>query len=93
LARFEFESRIVLFCFLLSLFRSENHVCLSYGVQVVGAAWRAMMRIVAGVGDLVQRIGDGRTGQILDGRVIERSGGTVCSLHRAHGEEEHEFLD
>jgi hypothetical protein len=26
---------------------------------------------------------DGRTGQVLDGRAIERSGGTVCSLHRA----------
>jgi hypothetical protein len=38
--RFEFESRIVLFCFvfLLPLLRSENHVCLSHGVQVVGAA-------------------------------------------------------
>jgi hypothetical protein len=50
---FEFESRIVLFCFLLSLFRSENHVCLSHGVQVAGAAWRATTRIVVGVGDLV----------------------------------------
>jgi hypothetical protein len=31
----------------------ENHVYLSRGVQVVGAAWRAVTRIVAGVGDLV----------------------------------------
>jgi hypothetical protein len=45
----------------------ENHVCLSHGVQVAGVAWHAMMRTVAGVGDLVQRTGDGRTGQILGG--------------------------
>jgi hypothetical protein len=37
LVRFEFESGIVLF-FLLSLFCSENCVCLSRGVQVAGAA-------------------------------------------------------
>jgi hypothetical protein len=36
----------------------ENHVCLSRGVQVTGAAWRVVTRIVAGVGDLVQRTGD-----------------------------------
>jgi hypothetical protein len=74
------------------LFRLENCVCLSYGVQVVGAAWRAAMRIVAGVGDLVQRTGDGHTGRILGGRVIERSDGVVCGLHRARGDEEREFL-
>jgi hypothetical protein len=40
----------------------------------------------------VQRIGDCRTGQVLDGRVIERSGGAMCGLHHAHGDEEHIFL-
>jgi hypothetical protein len=70
----------------------ENRVCLSRGVQVAGAAWCAATRIVAGVGDLVQRIGDGRTGQVLSGRVVERSGGAVCSLHRAREDEEHRFL-
>jgi hypothetical protein len=35
------------------LFHWENHVCLSRGVQVAGAAWRAATRTVAGVGDLV----------------------------------------
>jgi hypothetical protein len=80
------------FVFLLSLFHSENHVSLSRGVQVVGAAWRAATRIVAGVGDLVQRTRDGRTGRVLSGRAIERSGGTVCGLHRARGDEEREFL-
>jgi hypothetical protein len=47
---------------------------------------------VAGVGDLVQRIGDGRTGRELDGRVIERSGGAMCDLHCARGDEERGFL-
>jgi hypothetical protein len=46
-----------------------------------------------GVGDLVQRTGDGRTGRVLGGRVIERSGGVVCGLHYAHGDEECMFLD
>jgi hypothetical protein len=76
----------------LSLFHLENRVFLSRGVQVSSAAWRVAMRIVAGVGDLVQRIGDGRTGRVLGGRVIERSGGVVCGLHRACGDEECEFL-
>jgi hypothetical protein len=56
---------------------------LSRGVQVVGAAWRAATRTVAGVGDLVQRIGDGRTGRVLGGRAVERSDGAVCGLHLA----------
>jgi hypothetical protein len=68
------------------LFRSENRVCLSRGVQVVGVAWCVAMRTVAGVGDLVQRTGDDRTGWILSGRAVERSGGTVCGLHVARGD-------
>jgi hypothetical protein len=59
---------------------------LSHGVQVAGAAWRAVMRIVAGVGDPVQRTGDDRTCRVLDGRAVERSGGTVCGLHLARGD-------
>jgi hypothetical protein len=35
----------------------ENHVCFSHGVQLAGAAWCAVMRTVAGVGDLVQSTG------------------------------------
>jgi hypothetical protein len=65
---------------------------LSHGVQVAGATWHAAMRIVAGVGDLVQRTGDGRTGQVLGGRAIERSDDTMCGLHRARGDEERKFL-
>jgi hypothetical protein len=51
-----------------------------------------VMRIMAGVGDIVQRTGDGRTGQILDGRMIGRSGDAVYGLHRARGDEECGFL-
>jgi hypothetical protein len=84
LARFDFKSGIVLFCFvfLLSLFRLENRVYLSHGVQVVGAVWRVAMRIMAGVGDLVQRTDDGHICQVLGSPAIERLGGVVCGLHR-----------
>jgi hypothetical protein len=61
-------------------------------VQVASAAWRAATRTAAGVGDLVQRTRDGRTGWVLGGRAVERSGGAVCGLHRAHGDEERGFL-
>jgi hypothetical protein len=65
---------------------------LSRGVQVAGATWCAVMRIVAGVEDLVQRTGDGHTGRVHGGRAIERSGGTVCGLRCARGDEERGFL-
>jgi hypothetical protein len=92
LARFEFESGTVSFCFSFIFISLENHICLSRGVQVAGAAWHAATRIVAGVGKLVQRTGDGRTGQVLSRQAIERSGGATCGLHRAHGDEERGFL-
>jgi hypothetical protein len=76
----------------LSLFHLENRVCLSHGVQVAGTAWRATTRIMAGIGDLVQRIGDGHTGRVLSGWMIERSGDAVCGLHCARGDEKREFL-
>jgi hypothetical protein len=63
------------FVFLLSLFRLENCIYLSHGVQVAGVAWRAATR--TGVGDLVQRTRDGCTGRVLGGRAVERSGGVV----------------
>jgi hypothetical protein len=59
---------------------------LSRGVQVADAAWRAATRTVARVGDLVQRIVDGRTGRVLGGRAVERSGGAVCGLHLTRGD-------
>jgi hypothetical protein len=61
-------------------------------VQVAGAAWWAATSIVTGVRDLVQRIGDSRTGWILGGQTIGRSGDAVCDLHHARGDEESEFL-
>jgi hypothetical protein len=50
------------------------------------------MMIVKGVGDLVQRTGDSRTGQVLGGQTIESSGDAVCILHPTHGDEEREFF-
>jgi hypothetical protein len=76
----------------LSFVCLENRVYLSRGVQVVGAAWCAATRIMAGVGDLVQRTGDGRTGQVFGDRMIGRSGGAMCGLHHACGDEDHEFF-
>jgi hypothetical protein len=61
-------------------------------VYVAGAAWRAVRRTVEGVGDLVQRTGDGHIGRVLSGRVVERSGGVVCGLHRARGDDKRGFL-
>jgi hypothetical protein len=56
----------------------ENHVCLSRGVQVAGATWRAAMRIMAGVGDLVQMTWDGQAQVRYP--VARRSGGRVTSF-------------
>jgi hypothetical protein len=55
-------------------------------------AWRAVTRTVVGVGDLVQRTGDGHTGRVLSGCAVETLGGTVCGLHLARGDKEHGFL-
>jgi hypothetical protein len=54
--------------------------------------WRAAMKIVTGVEDLVQRIMDGHTSRILSDRVIERSDDAVCGLHRIRGDVERMFL-
>jgi hypothetical protein len=66
MARFEFESGIFQL-FYLYLYFLENRVSLSPGVQVTGAAWRAVMRITAGIGALVQRTGDDHTCRVLSG--------------------------
>jgi hypothetical protein len=65
---------------------------LSRGVQIAGAAWHAATRIVARVGDLVQRTVDGRTGRVLCGWAIGRSSDAMCDLYRARGDEERRFL-
>jgi hypothetical protein len=61
-------------------------------VQVAGAAWRAATRIVAGIGDLVQRTDDDHTCWVLGGQTIGRSGDAVYYLHRACGDEKCRFL-
>jgi hypothetical protein len=53
---------------------------------------RVATRIMAGVEDLMQRTGDGRTGWVLSGRAIDRSSGVVSGLHHARGDEKREFL-
>jgi hypothetical protein len=90
LARFQFESETFWkFTFILVSCRELR--CLSDGVQLTGVALRAVTRIVAGVGNLVQMTEYHRTDLVLGGRVIERSGGIVCGLHRARGDEKHGF--
>jgi hypothetical protein len=92
LARFEFKSGTILFCF--------SFIFVSFGESRLLVSWCAGGRCGttcsdedrAGVGDLVQRTGDGHTGRVLGGRAVEQSGGTMCCLHRAHGDEEREFL-
>jgi hypothetical protein len=61
-------------------------VCLSCGVQVTGATWRAATRIKARVGDLVHRTGDGQAQ--VEYSVAGRSRGrvTLCAVHTVHKE-------
>jgi hypothetical protein len=47
---------------------------------------------MAGVGEVMQKTGDGHTSRVLGGRAIEMSGGVVCSLYHAHGDEECGFF-
>jgi hypothetical protein len=47
---------------------------------------------MVGVGDIVHRTRDGCTSRVLGSRAMERSGDTVCGLHRACGDEERRFL-
>jgi hypothetical protein len=89
--RFEFESGIVSFYFFIFISVRESHLLISWCASG-RCGMRATMRTVTGVGDLVQRTGDGRTGQVLSGRTVERSSGAVCGLHLARGDEERGFL-
>jgi hypothetical protein len=92
LARFEFESGIVSFCF--------SFIFVSFGESHLLVSWCAGGRCGMAcsdedrgrVGNLVQRTRDGRIGRVLGGRMIERSSGAMCGLHRARGDEERVFL-
>jgi hypothetical protein len=92
LARFEFESGTVSFCISFIIVSVGESWLLVSWCAGGRCAWRVVTRIVAGVGDLIQRIGDGRTGWVLGGRAIEKSGDAVCGLHRARGDEERRFF-
>jgi hypothetical protein len=84
LARFEFESRIVLFCFSFTFVLFGESCLLVSRCANGGLAYsdddRGRSR------RLVQRTGDGRTGRVLGGRAVERSAGAVCGLHLARGD-------
>jgi hypothetical protein len=89
---FEFKFGIGLFYFSFT-FVSFRKSCLLVSWCVSDRCGiHTTMRIVTGVGDLVQRTGDSRTSRVLGGRAIERSGGVMCGLHRAHRDDEHGFL-
>jgi hypothetical protein len=64
----------------------DNRVYLSHGVQVIGAAWWVVTRIVVGVGDLVPRAEDGQL-QVRYS-VAGRSRGRVilCVVYTIHKE-------
>jgi hypothetical protein len=66
------------------LVRVEHHIYLSHGVQVAGAVWWTATSIMAGVGYLVQRTGDGQA-QVRYS-VAGRSGGRVmlCVVYTMH---------
>jgi hypothetical protein len=72
----------------LSLFRVENLICLSHGVQVAGRDEDHGRNRRPSAEDQ----GRSDTGWVLGGRMIERSGDAVCGLHRAREDEERGFL-
>jgi hypothetical protein len=75
--RFEFESGTVSFCFSFIIVSLENHVCSSRGVQVAGAAWRAVTRTMAGGPGIVAQVGYSMAGR-WRGRVAPC---VVCIVH------------
>jgi hypothetical protein len=85
LARFKFKSGTVLFCFFIFVSFGETRLLVSWCAGG-RCGMCAATRTVAGVGDLVQRTEDGRTGRVLGGRAVERSCGAVCGLHLARGD-------
>jgi hypothetical protein len=89
---FEFESR----CFGYFTF-----IFVSYGESCMLVSWCAggRCRMVGSDEDHgrcrrfgAEHRGWSSTGQVLGGRMIERSVDAVCGMHRAQGDDEHEFL-
>jgi hypothetical protein len=81
--RFKFESGIVSFYFSFTFVSfGETHLLVSWCVG--GMCGMACSDEDCGRSRrLVQRTEDGRTGRVLGGRAVERSGGVVCGLHLA----------
>jgi hypothetical protein len=76
----------VLFCFSF-IFVSFGESCLLVSWCIGGRCGMTCSdEEYAGVGDLVQRTGDGRTCRVLGGRTVERSGDAVCGLHLTRGD-------
>jgi hypothetical protein len=76
-------------------FRCFTFIFVLFGesrLQVAGAACQTAMRIMTGLGDLIQRIKDGRTDRVLDDQTIGMSGEVVCDLYRTRRDEDHEFF-
>jgi hypothetical protein len=87
---FEFESGTVLFYFSFTFVSlGESRLLVSW---CAGASWCAVTWTVVGVGDLVQRTGDDRTGRVFGGWAVERSDVVMCGLHLARGDYERGFL-
>jgi hypothetical protein len=92
LARVEFESEIVSFSF--------SFINVSFGESRLLVSWCVGGKCGMACSDedrgRSRRPGaedrGGRTGWVLGGWVIEKSGGAVCCLHHARGDEEHGFL-
>jgi hypothetical protein len=92
LTRFKFESGIVLFYF--------SFIFVSFEESCLLVSWCAGDRYGMACSDedrcRSRRPGaedrDDRTDRVLSGWVIERSGSTLCGLHRACEDEEREFL-
>jgi hypothetical protein len=86
LAKFEFEFRIVLFCF--------SFIFVSFGESRLFISWCAGGKCDMACSDedrgRSRRPGaedrDGRTGRVLGGRAVERSDDAVCDLHLARGD-------
>jgi hypothetical protein len=83
--RFEFESGTFRWFYYYIFISCEESCLLLSWCVVTDATWRATTRIVAGVGDLVQRIRDGQAQ--VGYSVVKQSGGrvtlcAVCTMHK-----------
>jgi hypothetical protein len=64
----------------------ENRVCLSHGLQVTGVTRWTAMRIMVGVGDLMQRTGDSQSQVRYSVAGWSRDPATLCVVCTVHKE-------